>query len=61
MAQLVARLLRTRKVPGLSARMFHVVILALCCVQLEQVRANEINHDIHLANTLFLDKCLAEK
>ena len=36
---------------------FHFVILGPCSLQLELAHANEINHDIHIANTV-LDKGL---
>ena len=37
----------------LLARIFHFVILDFRSLQFELVHANDVNHDIHLANTLF--------
>ena len=36
-----------------STRNFHFLILGFHSLLLEKAHANEINHDIHLANALF--------
>ena len=41
--------------------LFHFVNLASRSLQLEEADANEINHDIHLANTLFQIKVRQKK
>ena len=40
---------------------FYFVIPGFRSLELEFAHASEINHDIHLANTLFLDKGSLEK
>ena len=39
--------------PRYGQRIFHFVILGFRSLQPELACANEINHNIHLANTLF--------